>query len=172
MNKKIILLTAAAVILAGMLYLILKPDKETPANTVPTPNESNANGKNAPDSNAATNSDAAQIPQTQSPGQNDPTTTTVCTMEAKICPDGSAVGRTGLNCEFAPCPETNSRQTACTEESREGDVCNEIYSPVCATVRIQCVKAPCNPIQQTFSNACIACHNPLVSDYAMGECPK
>lgn len=27
-----------------------------------------------------------------------------CTMEAKICPDGSAVGRIGPNCEFAPCP--------------------------------------------------------------------
>lgn len=27
-----------------------------------------------------------------------------CTMEAKVCPDGSAVGRTGPKCEFAPCP--------------------------------------------------------------------
>ena len=27
-----------------------------------------------------------------------------CTMEAKICPDGSYVGRTGPKCEFAPCP--------------------------------------------------------------------
>jgi len=27
-----------------------------------------------------------------------------CTMEAKLCPDGSAVGRSGPNCEFAPCP--------------------------------------------------------------------
>lgn len=27
-----------------------------------------------------------------------------CTLEAKLCPDGSAVGRTGPNCEFAPCP--------------------------------------------------------------------
>ncbi|MDD5738967.1 MAG: hypothetical protein PHY72_03550 [Candidatus Pacebacteria bacterium] len=27
-----------------------------------------------------------------------------CTMEAKLCPDGSAVGRTGPNCEFAACP--------------------------------------------------------------------
>ncbi|MCX6779398.1 MAG: hypothetical protein NTU97_04175 [Candidatus Magasanikbacteria bacterium] len=26
-------------------------------------------------------------------------------MEAKLCPDGSAVGRTGPKCEFAPCPE-------------------------------------------------------------------
>lgn len=27
-----------------------------------------------------------------------------CTQEAKICPDGSSVSRTGPNCEFAPCP--------------------------------------------------------------------
>lgn len=27
-----------------------------------------------------------------------------CTQEAKLCPDGTAVGRTGPNCEFAKCP--------------------------------------------------------------------
>jgi len=27
-----------------------------------------------------------------------------CTMEARLCPDGSAVGRISPNCEFAPCP--------------------------------------------------------------------
>jgi hypothetical protein len=27
-----------------------------------------------------------------------------CTLEAKICPDGSAVGRIAPNCDFAPCP--------------------------------------------------------------------
>lgn len=27
-----------------------------------------------------------------------------CTMEAKICPDGSAVGRVPPSCDFAPCP--------------------------------------------------------------------
>lgn len=27
-----------------------------------------------------------------------------CTADAKLCPDGSAVGRTGPNCEFAQCP--------------------------------------------------------------------
>lgn len=27
-----------------------------------------------------------------------------CSAEAKACPDGSYVGRTGPNCEFAPCP--------------------------------------------------------------------
>lgn len=30
--------------------------------------------------------------------------TVVCTMEAKLCPDGSSVGRTGPKCEFAACP--------------------------------------------------------------------
>lgn len=29
-------------------------------------------------------------------------------MEAKLCPDGSAVGRTGPNCEFALCPGESS----------------------------------------------------------------
>lgn len=27
-----------------------------------------------------------------------------CTMEAKLCPDGSYVSRTGPNCEFTKCP--------------------------------------------------------------------
>lgn len=31
-------------------------------------------------------------------------TAVACTQEAKICPDGSSVGRTGPNCEFTPCP--------------------------------------------------------------------
>ncbi len=30
-----------------------------------------------------------------------------CTLDAKLCPDGSAVGRSGPNCEFAPCPGEN-----------------------------------------------------------------
>ncbi len=30
-----------------------------------------------------------------------------CTQEAKLCPDGSYVGRTGPNCEFAACPNTS-----------------------------------------------------------------
>ncbi len=31
-----------------------------------------------------------------------------CTQEAKLCPDGSYVGRTGPNCEFAACPGATS----------------------------------------------------------------
>jgi hypothetical protein len=33
----------------------------------------------------------------------------MCTADAKMCPDGSAVGRDGNNnCEFFPCPKTNN----------------------------------------------------------------
>ncbi|KKQ35409.1 MAG: hypothetical protein US50_C0015G0001, partial [Candidatus Nomurabacteria bacterium GW2011_GWB1_37_5] len=34
-----------------------------------------------------------------------------CTEEAKLCPDGSAVGRTGPNCEFSECPKNSSSNT-------------------------------------------------------------
>lgn len=35
-----------------------------------------------------------------------------CTMDVKLCPDGSSVGRQGPECEFAPCPsETETSDT-------------------------------------------------------------
>jgi hypothetical protein len=37
-------------------------------------------------------------------GVGDSPSPVACTMEAKICPDGSAVGRSGPNCEFSACP--------------------------------------------------------------------
>lgn len=42
--------------------------------------------------------------------------TRACTEEAMICWDGSAVGRTGPNCEFAPCPPKNNTPSVGTEE--------------------------------------------------------
>ena len=46
-----------------------------------------------------------------------------CTDEAMVCPDGSAVGRTGPHCEFAPCPpviatSTTPAPVACTTEAK------------------------------------------------------
>lgn len=32
----------------------------------------------------------------------------VCTMDAKMCPDGSYVGRVAPNCQFAACPSATS----------------------------------------------------------------
>ncbi|MCX6788556.1 MAG: hypothetical protein NTZ36_01585 [Candidatus Jorgensenbacteria bacterium] len=43
-----------------------------------------------------------------------------CTMEAKICPDGTAVGRTGPSCDFALCP-TSTTVIATSTTSKIGN---------------------------------------------------
>ncbi len=50
--------------------------------------------------------------------------------------------------------------TACTME----------YAPVCASVAVQCIKAPCPPVQQTFSNRCMMNANKLATYLHDGEC--
>lgn len=56
------------------------------------------------------------------PPQNN--TPTACTMEAKLCPDGSYVGRSGPNCEFAPCP-TSPSQGECFIGGCSGQICSD-----------------------------------------------
>lgn len=58
-----------------------------------------------------------------SPG--DPGQPVACTDEAKQCPDGSYVGRSGPNCEFAACPDTSSGQVcdANTGPCPDGESC-------------------------------------------------
>lgn len=51
-----------------------------------------------------------------------------CTMEAKICPDGTAVGRTGPNCEFAACP---------SEALCEGGTCPPSTAVATSTATLQ-----------------------------------
>ena len=52
-----------------------------------------------------------------------------CTEEAKMCPDGSSVGRTGPNCEFAKCPDStqiaNPASTFCIENGGTLEIVNE-----------------------------------------------
>ena len=100
-----------------------------------------------------------------------------CTMDAKLCPDGSAVGRIGPDCSFAPCPEPstntpeNQEKTECKPSDRKADVCAEIYQPVCGwfNTQIQCIKYPC---ASTYSNGCFACIDDKVAYYTNAECPK
>ncbi len=44
-------------------------------------------------------------------------TPVACSMEAKLCPDGSGVGRTGPNCEFAPCPASRPPAGQCLKDA-------------------------------------------------------
>lgn len=60
-----------------------------------------------------------------------------------------------------------------TEEITEipGDEkpCTREYMPVCGKVQVQCIKAPCPPIDTTFSNRCMA-ENAKATDIADGAC--
>jgi len=42
-------------------------------------------------------------------GFKNPEKPVACTQEAKLCPDGSYVGRVSPKCDFAPCPEVKTK---------------------------------------------------------------
>lgn len=50
-----------------------------------------------------------------------PSGPTACTLEAKVCPDGSYVGRTGPDCAFAPCPGETPPEPDTEEGGSETD---------------------------------------------------
>jgi uncharacterized protein len=91
-----------------------------------------------------------------------------CTADAKLCPDGSAVGRIGPDCEFAPCPD---EKHYCSPESRKAEVCPTLYQPVCGwfSADIKCFAYPC---AANAANSCIACMNENVEYWTEGECPR
>lgn len=94
----------------------------------------------------------------------------VCTMDAKICPDGSAVGRQGPRCEFAACPSASASKTHTCTAAERNRACTREYAPVCGLVSVQCVTTPCNPVPETFGNGCSACAQTNVLSYTEGMC--
>jgi hypothetical protein len=58
---------------------------------------------------------------------------TPCTLEAKICPDGTAVGRVSPSCEFSECPTATSTPPVTTGA---GTVAGTVlYGPTCPVMR-------------------------------------
>jgi hypothetical protein len=106
-------------------------------------------------------------------------TPVACTEDARLCSDGSSVGRIGPNCEFAPCPST--RPVACTEDARRcpdgssvgriGPNCEFAPCPStrptptppsgCTYRAVQCIQAPCPPI--------IICPSPTPQQYCQSD---
>ena len=52
---------------------------------------------------------------------------------------------------------------------RSDVMCTMQYAPVCASVQVQCIQAPCDPVRQTFGNACMA-WAAWATDIITGEC--
>lgn len=80
-----------------------------------------------------------------------------CDMDAKICPDGSSVGRIGPNCEFASCPAVNSiiteaqaraiAEASCIKggEALTGGTYNEGTKAWWFDANLNATKEGCNP---------------------------
>lgn len=64
--------------------------------------------------------------------------------------------------------QTNPANPGNNEE--EPTICTMQYEPVCASVAVQCIKAPCPPIEETFGNTCMMNANKLATFLHDGEC--
>jgi len=86
----------------------------------------------------------------------DEQTPLACSLEAKVCPDGSAVSRTGPSCEFAKCPQVKEQEEIeKTEVSKAKGTLEGVMTigPVCPVERID---TPCEPTPEMFAARKIA----------------
>lgn len=72
----------------------------------------------------AINPDGTNQSTNQQINQN--TNSVACTLDAKICPDGSAVGRTGPNCEFTECPTTTNTNSETNQSTNTNTTATEV----------------------------------------------
>lgn len=84
-----------------------------------------------------------------------------CTLEVKVCPDGSSVERTGPTCEFAACPSTPVIVATSTDvtlgvgqKGRVGDLeisFNSFLQDSRCPIDVQCIQAGAVNINVTFT---------------------
>lgn len=67
-----------------------------------------------------------------------------------------------------PVPTLSRQSVDCAPQQRNIGMCTKEFQPVCAKVQVQCIKAPCDAVMETYSNGCEACNNPLVTSYLTG----
>ncbi len=65
--------------------------------------------------------------------------------------------------------ETKVPSSAFQNPNSEG--CPEISQPVCGKIEIQCIKTPCDPVEETFVNECFA-EKAKATDLRPGKCEK
>jgi len=83
----------------------------------------------------------------------------------------STWGQIGM-CTFPDgrtCEERAYMRHECTFDD-PASMCTMEYAPVCASVAIQCIKAPCDPVEQTFWNRCQMNANTLATFLHEWEC--
>jgi hypothetical protein len=98
-----------------------------------------------------------------------------CSLMRYMCVQGRVPFQNefGCGCEWTwNQPETENegklQATDCTDPRPEA--CTKEYMPVCGQVQVECIRAPCYPVKQTFGNKCEACANDRTISYTQGAC--
>jgi len=81
-----------------------------------------------------------------------------------------------LTLVFTACsPTTKEYQSTISSQTSNSSTirpCTKEYLPVCGEVAIECITTPCEPIQQTFPNACVLGNNKKAKFLYKGRCEK
>ena len=94
---------------------------QTASSTTSSQSSSMTNGQSKPSKPSTGSTNGGTTNGTASGANSGSNPVYTCTMEAKICPDGSAVGRSGPKCEFTACPgEASDAGTSVTGSGTSG----------------------------------------------------
>lgn len=93
-----------------------------------------------------------------------PVAPVACTAEAKLCPDGSAVGRSGPNCEFSPCPGATGANLSASCQDQKGTWLAQYNE--CEYIS----KAWCDQVGGTFNECASACRHDAKAEVCTLQC--
>jgi|GEM_PF-6430430 len=88
-----------------------------------------------------------------------------CTLEARICPDGTAVGRVGPDCEFTPCPVVDDTPTDNTPQGCPED------AMVCPDGSVVVRKPPACEFEECPEQAAVCGNGLCESEEQCETCP-
>jgi hypothetical protein len=83
-------------------------------------------------------------------------------------PDGDSRGTTPKEYK-----QDEYKANISTKNNNDNQVyCKDVYAPVCVEIQVQCIKAPCPVIKETYSNSCEAERNKLGEILYKGKCEE
>lgn len=85
-----------------------------------------------------------------------------CTMDAKVCPDGSSVGRTGPKCEFAVCPEIRTGTGEVSSAVKEFTISGKNFSFTPSAIKVK----KGDKVKITFQNTA-GFHDFVIDEYGV-----
>jgi hypothetical protein len=115
---------------------------------------------------------AGCVYQTTAPTST-PTTSTTNEAKRYVVNDQKKCESARFTCNEGENYFTDEKGCGCEKKTSPDNppICTMEYKPVCGEVEVQCIKAPCLPIKQTFGNDCMA-KAAKAKNITQGECKE